>query len=369
MEKQISIYNTYIAANAAERVAEILRSTFISEGKQVKAFEQELTLYLSIRNPVALNSGTTALHLAMDLAGIGEGDEVILPAQTFVATGLVILQQKAKPVFADINYEDGNISVQSIKQKITDKTKAILCVHWGGYPCDMDAIHAIAKDHNLIVIEDAAHALGASYKNKSIGSISHYTCFSFQAIKHITTGDGGAIATTDESKYKEALAKRWFGINREASVPTELGERSYDIAALGYKYHMNDYAAALGLANLDGFKERLLHRKKIAQLYNEQLKNIAGLQLFSYDSSRESANWLHGMHVQNRLGFTRKLKSHGITASVIHQRIDRNSVFKGLTKDLVSQEKFEETQIHIPVHDAITMDDAEYIIKTIKNGW
>ena len=369
MEKQIAIYNTYISPLAAQKVNETLASTFISEGKLVKEFEQALSSELGLIHPVALNSGTTALHLALDLAGIGEGDEVILPAQTFVATGLVILQQKAVPVFADINYEDGNISLASVRQKITAKTKAILCVHWGGYPCDMDGLHTLAKEHNLAVIEDAAHALGAFYKNKAIGSISPYTCFSFQAIKHLTTGDGGALAVTSQQKYTEALTKRWFGINRDTAMPTELGERSYDIASLGYKYHLNDYGAALGLSNLQGLKERLLHRKKIARLYSERLKQLPGLQLFSYENDRESANWLFGMHVENRLGFIRKLKEHHISASVIHQRIDRNSIFGGIKKDLVNQEKFDATQIHIPMHDAVSMEDAEYIVKTIQAGW
>lgn len=369
MEKQITIYNTWISPLAAQKVNETLASTFISEGKLVKEFEQALSDELSLSHPVALNSGTTALHLALDLAGVGEGDEVILPGQTFVATGLVILQQKAIPVFADINYEDGNISIASVREKITSKTKAILCVHWGGYPCDMDGLHALAKEHHLIVIEDAAHALGARYKTKAIGSISPYTCFSFQAIKHLTTGDGGALAITDATKYKEAFTKRWFGIDRDNALPTELGERSYDIQALGYKYHLNDYAAALGIANMQGLKERLMHRKKIAAVYTDRLKGVAGLHLFKHDSDRESANWLFGMHVENRLSFIRKLKAHNIAASVIHQRIDRNSVFGGITKGLTAQEKFDATQIHIPLHDAVTHEDAEYIAKIIKEGW
>lgn len=365
----INIYNTYISSLANEFVNDVLKTTFISEGKLVKQFEEELNAYLSITNPLALNSGTTALHLALDIAGVKEGDEVILPAQTFVATGLVVLQQKAKPVFADINYNDGNISVSSIKEKITGKTKAIMCVHWGGYPCDMDEVNALAKQHNLIVIEDAAHALGASYKNKAVGSISDYTCFSFQAIKHVTTGDGGALAIKNESKFKQAYNKRWFGIDRLTAEPTELGERKYNIEELGYKYHLNDYAAALGLANLKNFKERLNHRKQLVNIYTEGLKNVRGIKLFERKEDRESANWLFGFHVENRLNFIKKLKDNGIAASVIHQRIDRNSVFGGLTKNLINQEKFDATQIHIPMHDAVNLDDAKNIVKIINNGW
>lgn len=367
--KNISIYNTFIHPTAFQKVNEVLHSTFLSEGKKVQEFESKLSSYLGIINPLAVNSGTTALHLALDIAGIKEGDEVILPSQTFVATGLVILQQKATPVFADINYDDGNISVESIKQKITAKTKAIICVHWGGYPCDMDEILAIAKEFNLTVIEDAAHALGAVYKNNCIGSLSDYTCFSFQAIKHITTGDGGAIAFKDKSKHNEGYAKRWFGINRDTATQTELGERNYNIETLGYKYHLNDYSASLGIANLLEFKERLSHREQIVNLYNKGLENTKGIKLFNYKTDRQSANWLYGFHVENRLNFIKKLKSQNITASVIHQRIDRNKVFGGITPHLINQEKFDLSQIHIPIHDNITIDDANYIIETIKTGW
>lgn len=369
MKKEISIYNTFVNNTAFDKVAEVLKSTFLSEGKLVREFESLLASNLGIVSPIALNSGTTALHLALDLAGIKEGDEVILPAQTFVATGLVIIQMKAIPVFADINYEDGNISIESIKQKITPKTKAIMMVHWGGYPCDIENIISLAKEHGLVVIEDAAHAIGASYKGRPIGSISDYTCFSFQAIKHITTGDGGALAISDNEKVKEALTKRWFGIDRENAVLSELGERAYNIEKLGYKYHMNDYAAALGVANLEGFSERLKKRQLIVDIYNQGLRNIDGIDLFKYNDDRVSANWLYGLHVENRFGFIRKLKEFKIVASVIHQRIDRNAIFGGLTERLWNQEKFDLTQIHIPIHDNIDMEDAEYIVQTIKSGW
>jgi perosamine synthetase len=365
----IPIYNTFIHPKSSELILSTLNSTFISEGKLVKQFESELESYLGIKNPLALNSGTTALHLALDLAGVKEGDEVILPAQTFVATGLVILQQKAKPVFVDINYEDGNISVEAIRQKITSKTKAIMCVHWGGYPCHLNEINQLAKENNLIVIEDAAHALGATYNNQPIGSLSDYTCFSFQAIKHVTTGDGGALAIKDKSKFEKAFSKRWFGINRLTAAQTELGERNYNIEELGYKYHLNDYAAALGISNLQGFKERLTHRQKLTEIYTNGLTSLDGIQLFNHLNDRQSANWLFGFHVKDRLNFIRKLKTDNIGVSVIHQRIDRNNIFGGLTKGLENQEKFDSTQIHIPMHDAISIENAEYIVNKIKEGW
>lgn len=365
----IPVYTTYIHSSAKEIVNETLESTFISEGKKVKLFEEQLSEKLGLVNPVALNSGTTALHLAMILAHIKEGDEVICPAQTFVASALVIIQQGAKPVFADIKYETGNIDPSSIKEKITERTKAIICVHWAGMPCDMDEIGAIAKQYNLIVIEDAAHALGATYKQKFIGSISDYTCFSFQAIKHLTTGDGGAITCLSKDKTTEAFTRRWFGINRANALPSVLGERQYDISMLGFKYHLNDYGAALGLANIIDMKERLEWLRAKARYYREALQNVVGLQLWDAPSDRESAWWLFGIHVEKRLEFIKALADRGVTASVVHQRIDRNSLFGGIDKTLVNQKRFDETQIHIPLHSGMNDEQAEQVIEAVKKGW
>jgi perosamine synthetase len=365
----IPVYTTYIHSSATEIVSKTINSTYISEGKQVKLFEEELSQKLGIINPVAVNSGTTALHLAMILAGIKEGDEVICPAQTFVASALVIIQQGAKPVFADIKYETGNIDPDSIREKVTERTKAILCVHWAGMPCDMDEILAIAKEYKLEVIEDAAHAIGATYKGRFVGAISDYTCFSFQAIKHLTTGDGGAIACLSKEKTQEAFTRRWFGIDRANAAPSVLGERQYNIAMLGFKYHLNDYAAALGLANITNINERLKWLRKQAAFYREQLNDLPGIRLWDAPADRESAWWLFGMHVEKRIDFIKALADRNITASVVHQRIDRNSIFGGLRKDLVHQKKFDETQIHIPLHSAIGEEEAHYIVESIKKGW
>ena len=266
-KKPILFFNTFIEKDAYKDIKGVLDSTMLSEGKLVKEFENKLSSELGLENPVAVNSGTSALHLALVLAGVKPRDEVILPAQTFIATGLVIAQEKAVPVFADIQLETGNIDPKSVEEKITKKTKAIMVVHWAGTPVDLDEINAMAKKHKLVVIEDAAHALGATYKGKAIGSISDFTCFSFQAIKHLTTGDGGVVCIKDQNKVQEAKARRWFGIDRANAKESELGEREYDIASIGYKYHMNDYSAVLGLVNLKNFKSRLLIRRKIAKRY------------------------------------------------------------------------------------------------------
>jgi len=164
------------------------------------------------------------------------------------------------------------------------------------------------------------------------------------------------------------MTRRWFGIDRQKAALSILGERQYDIEQLGFKYHLNDYAAALGIANMEGFSERLEERRSIAKFYFDNLGNIPGLRLFNYKTDRESAFWLFGLHVEKREDFIRAMKEKGIATSVIHQRIDRNSVFGGL-KDLPEQVKFDKTQIHIPIHDAVSKEKAEYVVNSIKQGW
>ncbi|HEY4784584.1 MAG TPA: DegT/DnrJ/EryC1/StrS family aminotransferase [Bacteroidales bacterium] len=365
----MDFFVTHISSKAKEKVFDVLTSTFLSEGKLVEEFEQELCKKMGIIQPVALNSGTSALHLALILAGVEPDDEVIIPSQTFIATGLAVLMCRAKPVFADIQLETGNMSPESFQKKITEKTKAVIPVHWGGYPCDLEEITEIAKKHNIKVIEDAAHAFGAMYKNKSIGSISDFTCFSFQAIKNLTTGDGGALCCIDQESYELAKIKRWFGIDRKNSKPSLLGEREYDVTELGYKYHLNNYAAALGLANLEDIEKILQRRREIANIYYTELKQVPGIKLLNYQSDRISSYWLFTFLVENREKFIIKLKENGIPSSVVHLRIDKNTIFKNSYCELQNQNLFNELQISIPIHQQLTENDIEIIVKTIKSGW
>jgi perosamine synthetase len=365
----MNFVDTYISEKAIEMATEVLRSGYVSAGKYADKFEDELEGRLGLVNPVTLNSGTSALYLALAVAGVKPGDEVIIPAQTFIATGLSVLMHYATPVFADIQYKTGNIDPDSVRQKINGKTKAIIPVHWAGYPCDLDEINNIAGEHGLAVIEDAAHALGAIYKGKPVGSVSRFTAFSFQAIKHLTTVDGGALCCLDKDDVYRAKRRRWFDIDRENSTPSELGERVYDAEQTGYKCHMNDLSAAIGLGNLEDFPVKLKRRIEIGGIYREELKDVPGLQLLEYKDDRESAYWLFTMLVERRTEFIRKLKGKDVPASVMHLRIDNNSVFGGIRPDLIVQAEFDENQVSIPVHSGLTDDDVKLIVDTIKKGW
>ena len=363
--ENINFFSTNISPNVFDELNTILKSGFISAGKQSEIFESKLS-DLGLINPITVNSGTVTMFLALLSHNIGPGDEVIIPAQTFVATGLVVKQVGAKVIFADINSETGNIDVKSIKEKITKKTKAIIPVHWGGYPCDMDEINELAKKHNLIVIEDAAHALGSTYKNKSIGSISDFTSFSFQAIKQLTTGDGGALCCLNDEKYHTIKNLRWFGIDRENSIPTILGEREYDLTLVGYKAHMNDISATIGIGNLSDFNNNLERNQYIAKRYNEELYDVKGIKILNYKNDRQSSYWLYPLIVDDRIEFINKLKSKNIPTSVVHLGIDKNTIFGGKDSSLKNQRFFDEHQIHLPINPSITEEQLNYIIKTIK---
>jgi perosamine synthetase len=364
----MNFFHTNISTRAIEQVAETLRSTLVSEGKLVQKFETELTATFGMVRPVAVNSGTSALHLALVLAGVRDGDEVVLPAQTFVASGMVIMMCGARPVFADIQPYTGNMDPASVSAKITPRTKAIMPVHWAGCPCDMDEISEVAREHKIAVLEDAAHALGATYRGRPIGSISRFTAFSFQAIKHLTTGDGGALCCLDDRDYQEARRRRWFGIDR-LQTPSILGEREYNLETIGFKYHLNDLAAAVGSGNMPDVPRNLTRHRRIAEAYKDGLKNVPGLTLLQYPADRESAWWIFTVLVERREEFIRALKNKGVPASVVHQRIDRNSVLGGLREDLVHQRFFDERQVALPIHAALTEEDVQAVVKAVRAGW
>ena len=365
----MEFFHTHISDNAIHHVNEVLKSTWLNEGIYVKEFEKKLACDFGLSNPLTFNSCTSALHLSLLCAGVKANDEVILPAQTFIATGMAILMIGANPIFADIDPLTGNLDPVKIRDKITDRTKAIIAVHWGGFPCKMAEIHAIAKEFNLEVIEDAAHAFGASINNIPIGAISKFTCFSFQAIKFITTGDGGLVCTTDLDVYEILKRRKWFGFGKDNSVRTEEGDRERTVSELGFKYHMNDVAAAIGLGNLIHAKARLACRHSNANLYKTAFSNVDGITILEPGPSVNHSYWLFTMLVENRKDFIASMKSKSIPVSVIDRRIDVNPIFGGETTGLNGQEMFDKNQISIPVHEALLHEDVDKIINSILQGW
>lgn len=360
----MNFFDTTITEEAKTEVMRCLDSGFISEGKLVEEFEHELARILGYVFGVAVNSGTSALHLALILAGVGEGDEVILPAQTFVATGLAVLYCGATPVFADIDNSTGNIDPNWVSKKVTAKTKAVISVSWGGNPPVLDVLQEVCHKYGLKLIQDNAHALGATYQNTPVNYFGDFNCFSFQAIKQLTTGDGGLLVCKRYEDYKMARKLRWFGIDRERDLPDDTGERQYDLHRVGYKYHMNDLSAALGLGNLHGINSRTRCRNEIANYYDNRLA------LSCYTTIRDpgSSDWLYTILVDRREEFMKTMKDKGIPVSVVHVGIDRNEIFGG-KQDLPNQRYWDEHHVCLPIHSSLTDEDIEQVVQAVRSGW
>ena len=364
----IALFYPYVPEGTGEEVAEVLKSRWIGQGPRVDQFESEFGDFIGGVSSLAVGSGTDALHLAYLLAGIEPGDEVITPVFTCTATNLPLLYIGATPVFADIDPKTMNISPVSIREKITPLTKAITTVDYGGLPCDYDEIDKIAKEFNLKIIDDAAHAVGAKYKGRNIGQIADFTTYSFQAIKHITTADGGLLAIKDPTLLEKGKRLRWFGIDR---VAKQGGIWSNDITELGYKYQMTDVGATMGLAGLHKIDQILQHRRNILNIYMTELLGIDGLYNVGIDSlsDREHAAWLHTVLVEDRDQLQAKLLSHGIESSQVHYRNDMYTVFGGRSSSFYNMDAVEDKYLVLPLHMNVSIGDAIRVCKVVKSGW
>ena len=364
----IMLFYPNVPKTAADEVAQVLQSRWIGQGPKVLQFEKEFhQKFLSTHVALAVGSGTDALHLAYILADIKPGDEVIVPVFTCTATNIPLLYQGAKIRFADIEPNTLNIDVNHVKKLVNEKTKAIVCVHYGGLPCDMDELSAIARQYNIPIIEDSAHALGATYKGKHIGDISDFSTFSFQAIKHITTGDGGMLTLKNKDLVEKTKRIRWFGIDRSAK---QMGKWENDIYEVGYKYQMTDIAAAMGLAGLHEFDVVLLLRRFLLEQYEHKLANIPGIKVLGTGyTDRVSAAWMCTVEVERRADFMKKLREYKIETGQVHYRNDRYTIFGGRRNDLPNMDAIEDKYMVLPLHTKMTEEDVDYIAKVIKSGW
>ena len=279
----------WIEQDDIDAVIEVLKSDFLTTGPKINEFEEIFADYVGARFAVAVANGTAALHAAVFAAGVGPGDEVITTPITFAASANCVLYQGGKVAFADIKASDWNIDPGEISNKVTGHTKALIPVHFTGCPADLQDINEIAERHNLVVIEDAAHALGATYKGKRIGSLSDMTIFSFHPVKHITTGEGGMVTTNDPKLYKRLITFRNHGIIRDKSELTKYdGPWYYEMRCLGYNYRLTDLQAALGISQLAKSEPFLQKRREIARRYTEGFAGLAELSVPVQQSDRES---------------------------------------------------------------------------------
>lgn len=364
----IPLFKVFMSEKIDAPVLKILHSGYIGQGAAVNEFEKALGRRFHNDKILALSAGTHGLHLALRLAGVGSNDEVVTTPLTCTASNWPIMMQGAVPVWSDIKY-DFNIDPKSVEEKITNKTKAILCVHWGGYPCDMEELSVIAKRHNLALIEDAAHAYGSSYRDFWVGSCfySDFTMMSFQAIKHLTTVDGGALFCASKASYDRGKLLRWYGIDRES--PRSDFRCEQPIAEWGYKYHMNDVCATIGLNNMEATDHNLATTINNANYYNTEMANLDGVKLTQVASDRQSSYWLYTVMVENRSEFCHMMGSKGISVSRVHERNDKHPCTSDYCSFLPKLEEVIKKQICLPVGWWVTTEQREYIVECIKGGW
>jgi len=363
----VVLFHPHMPARAIDYVTDTLKTRWIGQGPKVDLFEKNFNQQFGIEGTsIAVGSGTDALHLAYLLADIQPGDEVVVPVFTCTATNIPLLYIGATPVFADIDPATMNINVDDIRRKMTRKTKAIVCVHYGGLPCDMDEIHAIAKEYGVPVIEDAAHALGAKYKGQYIGTVSEFTMYSFQAIKHLTTGDGGLLTFKDDSLANKSKRLRWFGISREDK---QKGIWENDITEVGYKYQMTDIGAAIGLAGLEEFPTTLKYRQDLFKRYVDGLKGNPEVRIaLDQDDRKVHAAWLFTIFVERRLALQKKLRDAGIESGQTHYRNDRYSVFKE-DGHFPHMDSVDDKYLVLPLHTKVSPADVDRICAIINSGW
>jgi dTDP-4-amino-4,6-dideoxygalactose transaminase len=363
---------------------EVLMSGFITQGTKVEEFESALQKFIGNPHILTLNSATAGLTLALRLLknpdenfnwpGFDDENDIVLtPALTCFATTASILANNVNIRWIDVDLETSNINLNDLKNKLSEKTKVIYLVHWGGNPVDLDSLKEL-QEYSLekfgfkpMIVEDCAHSFGAEYDGKKIGSNGNICVFSLQAIKHLTTGDGGFITLPNENLYNRCKLLRWYGIDRD--------KRNYkgkdlrlenDIMEYGYKFHMNDVNATIGLYNLPHMERLLNKNRENASFLDEKLKNIEGITLMKKNPKCNSAYWLYTIRVKNKEVFMEKMKEYGIMTSQVHNRNDINSCVKDFKEELPNLDILEKDMVCIPVGWWLTEENLNYIINTIQ---
>jgi perosamine synthetase len=364
-ERNIPLFKVFLAPEEAlmPRLRDILYSGYITEGAPVAEFERRFGEYIGSPHTLSFYSGTAALHAALILTGIQPGDEVISTPMTAEPTNMAIRHAGGQVVWADVDPRNGNLAAASIAAAITPRTRAIMVVHYGGIPASLRDIRTVAEAHGIPVVEDAAHALGARYGGRMLGSHSEYVMFSFQAIKHLTTVDGGMLACRDPEDLPRGRLVRWFGIDRQAA------RTDVDVKTVGYKYHMNNVTATIGLVQLEHIVPVIQRHVENGRYLDQALRGIAGLELCQWDDEAEPSYWFYTVLAEERDDLAHLLAERGIGNSQVHKRNDWHSVFASSRRALPGLDSFYERMLHIPCGWWVSDEDREYIVQTIRQGW
>ena len=363
----ISLFKVFMSKDVDEFTSPVLHSGYIGEGEKVQLFEKEISRFIKNENVVAVNSGTAAITMALRLAGVGYGDYVASTAMTCLATNMPILSLGAIPIWVDVNKIDGTMNPKDLELKINTankKPKAILCMDWGGLPCDLSALNRISKQYRIPLIEDACQAIGSVYNNELIGNHADFVCFSFQAIKHITSVEGGALVINGiPDLVKKARLMRWFGLDRTQSIDMRCNQ---DPPVWGYKFHQNDVFASIGLANLRYLPWILSETRKHANIYNNSFTELKNITVLPITSNRQSNYWLYTLLVHDVDNFIKYMKYNNIECSRVHDRNDIKQIFKNFETILPGVSYFDKHHVCIPVGWWLTNREVDYIITTVR---
>lgn len=399
MKKEIPLFKVFMSKDAAKRAGEVINSGFIGEGPQVKKFESELRIFFEADeayNISTVNSATSAEHLLYHyfkkdrtlLENLYQGiaftsckwdalkptDEVLTTALTCTATNWPIINSGLNLKWVDTDPKTLNMSLDDLESKINEHTRIITVVHWGGNPIDLDRLKKITDTatekygRKVIIIEDCAHSFGSTWKDKKIGFTGNFGTFSLQAIKHITSGDGGFISSPYASSTKSFNTLRWYGIDRDAGNRADFRCEA-DVEEAGYKYHMNDISAAIGRSNLEHADYIVNSNKSNGQFYKENLKGVGGITLINEFDCADPAYWLYSLHAERRDDLMRYLGENGVKSSRVHERNDLHTCTQQFKSHLPGVDEAVKTMLCIPVGYWVDQESREYIVDLIKKGW
>ena len=372
MSYKIPLFDLNFDKVEEKAVIETLRSKWISTGPKTQEFEKKFANMLGAEFALATSNCTVALHLAMIMAEVGQGDEVICPSLTFIATVNAIRYVGAKPVFADIkSYENLNIDPEDIIKKVTDKTKAIVVMHYGGFACDMDEIMAISKKYGLKVIEDSCHGPLSEYNEKKLGTIGDMGCFSFFSNKNLSTGEGGMLVTNNKKYFDKAKLLRSHGMTSLSYERSKDHSDGYDVIDLGYNYRMDDIRASIGIAQLGKLANDIRKRAAIRKIYVESLKDTDEIIIPFRNYQDLSSNHifpivLKNSNYKNRDLIRRKLSNNGIQTSMHYPAVNLFLLYREKKVSLPKTEYVSDNEITLPLYSTLSSSNINYICKTLK---
>jgi|TARA_B100001964_G_scaffold42201_2_gene46723 dTDP-4-amino-4,6-dideoxygalactose transaminase len=389
MKNEIPLFKVFMSDTAGDVAKEVLYSGYIGQGPKSVEFEDELKGFLSNDLVLLVNTATSAEHLAIHLLkkpfetyynnehhkwpGIQDGDEVLSPPLSCTATNFPTLANNLKIKWVDIDPTTLNMDLDDLARKVTPKTKVIMVVHWAGYPVDLDKLRKIQEHAKKMygfkpaVIEDCAHAFGATYKRKKLGNHGNICTYSFGAIKHLTSIEGGLLVLPHLELYRRAKLLRWYGIDRESNRQDFRCET--DIPEWGFKFNISDVNSAVGIENLKHMKQILATYRDNAKYYDKELKGVDGVTLLNYKKDRQASYWIYSMLVERKDDFMRCMKDWGIVTSQVHERNDIHSCVSEFRSQLPVLDKVIPKTVSIPVGWWVTEEDREYIVNCIKKGW